>query len=293
MKVSILVLLLSTVASVFASSHGVFVADNANLATEEDRSRKDSDEDEEKSVPARDSNSHSLHDGSPLSEYPNVIPTNNGSGLRVRPRNRSQLQTALDASIDPQHQSVASTRKLEPRTTRKRLAIRKSRAVSPTRRPGNRRPRRRNPTLPLVRHVVPTRRPVAPTPRPTVPPPTAFPTDPPEIFVPGDLSRTEAGLLLSRGLRARVIAKTGEQVQYSNDAISSRVFHAYPDFGATFPDTRPNNIGGWVYVSNSEVDYIREGGVGAITFNKDGNVIDYRMILEGTTMNCGGGKTPW
>ena len=36
-----------------------------------------------------------------------------------------------------------------------------------------------------------------------------------------------------------------------------------------------------------------EGGVGAITFSKDGDVIDYRMVLTGSTRNNGGGRTPW
>jgi len=112
-------------------------------------------------------------------------------------------------------------------------------------------------------------------------------------FAPGDLSVKEAGLILSRGLRARVIAMTGRRIVYFNGTKSSKAFHGYPDFGATFPDTRPNNIGGWVYVSNSEIDITGKGGVGASTFDKDGNVIDYRMVLEGTTMNCGGGRTPW
>lgn len=43
-------------------------------------------------------------------------------------------------------------------------------------------------------------------------------------------------------------------------------------------------------MSNSEES---TGGVGAITFNSDGNVIDYEMVLEGTRQNCGGGKTYW
>ncbi len=36
-----------------------------------------------------------------------------------------------------------------------------------------------------------------------------------------------------------------------------------------------------------------KGGVGAITFNSNGDVIDYNMILVGTNRNCGGGKTYW
>lgn len=43
-------------------------------------------------------------------------------------------------------------------------------------------------------------------------------------------------------------------------------------------------------MSNSEVD---QGGVGAITFDTKGDIINYEMILRGTHRNCGGGKTYW
>ena len=33
------------------------------------------------------------------------------------------------------------------------------------------------------------------------------------------------------------------------------------------------------------------GGVDALTFNQSGGVIDYRMVLQGSTKNCGGGPT--
>lgn len=46
----------------------------------------------------------------------------------------------------------------------------------------------------------------------------------------------------------------------------------------------------WIYVQNSESS---PGGVGAITFNSNGNPIDYKMVLTGTSGNCGGGKTYW
>lgn len=46
----------------------------------------------------------------------------------------------------------------------------------------------------------------------------------------------------------------------------------------------------WLYVSNSEV---RKGGVGMITFDKNGDAIKYEMIMKGTRRNCGGGRTPW
>jgi hypothetical protein len=70
-------------------------------------------------------------------------------------------------------------------------------------------------------------------------------------------------------------------------------FHGEPDAGATFADNRANNQDGWIYVSNSEMQVPGEGGVGALTFDKQGNLRDYRKVLNGTTMNCGGGRTPW
>lgn len=50
------------------------------------------------------------------------------------------------------------------------------------------------------------------------------------------------------------------------------------------------NFTRWIYVSNSEVE---NGGVGAITFDINGEVINYDMLLRGTHLNCGGGKTYW
>jgi secreted PhoX family phosphatase len=43
-------------------------------------------------------------------------------------------------------------------------------------------------------------------------------------------------------------------------------------------------------VSNAEET---SGGVGAIKFNSNGQVINYEIILENTSQNCGGGKTYW
>lgn len=87
-----------------------------------------------------------------------------------------------------------------------------------------------------------------------------------------------------------------------NYGFSSERFHEDPDAGAVFAS--PNGDGSYVYVSNSEqrtpdssvVGTSRDwvvGGVGAIYFNKDGEVINYKKILTGTQNNCGGGKTPW
>ena len=33
--------------------------------------------------------------------------------------------------------------------------------------------------------------------------------------------------------------------------------------------------------------------MGALYFDKDGGIIDYKMLLRGTSMNCGGGRTFW
>jgi len=108
-------------------------------------------------------------------------------------------------------------------------------------------------------------------------------------YIPGILTVNENGLVLSKGLTSRKIAQSGQKVTYHNGKKSSRAFHVLPDAGAAFP--APD--GGFVYVTNSEDRRSNKGGVGAIRFDKNGNVVDYRMILTGTTANCGGGKTPW
>lgn len=112
-------------------------------------------------------------------------------------------------------------------------------------------------------------------------------------FVPGLLDHMEHGLVLSSGLTARILAKSGTRVVYHGGATSSQNFHGMPDFAATFADTRSSNPGGWVYVSNSEMETAGAGGVGALTFDSQGNVINYERLLSGTTKNCGGGKSPW
>ena len=110
----------------------------------------------------------------------------------------------------------------------------------------------------------------------------------PNAYEPGNLQTLKNGVLLSKGLDCKIIAKTGKNVKFSGSAtgaVSTDTFHARPDFGATFP----TDNGGWVYVSNSEVAK-KKGGVGAIYFNKNGKVVDYKMLLKKTSMNCGGGK---
>jgi hypothetical protein len=127
---------------------------------------------------------------------------------------------------------------------------------------------------------------------------TADPIEPAIIeakptYIPGNLTRMQNNLLLSEGLQARVIAESGKSVQYDDGSASDINFHILPDGGATFPDDRWWNPGGWIYVSNSEAINVSEGGVGAITFDRYGLIIHYRMVLENTYLNCGGGRTPW
>ena len=100
----------------------------------------------------------------------------------------------------------------------------------------------------------------------------------------GPLQPADAnGLMLPPGFASRVVARTGQVV-----AGTSHVWHSDPDGGATFPTP----VGGWIYVSNSEVD-AGLGAVGAIEFGADGAILDAYSICSGTSRNCAGGPTPW
>lgn len=131
-----------------------------------------------------------------------------------------------------------------------------------------------------------------PTSHPTLTP-NAEPTQSPTkvTFNPGELTVRENGLLLSTGLTSRILAVSGSRIPYDTGGQSSQTFQRLPDFGACFED--PNNAGGWVYMSNSEVREYGQGGVGAFTFNKHGQLVNYQYALTGTSANCGGGRTPW
>lgn len=91
------------------------------------------------------------------------------------------------------------------------------------------------------------------------------------------------GLMLPKGFTSRLIATTGERV-----GGTDYIWHPAPDGGAVFPI----DDGGWIYVSNSEVRNDR-GGVGAVRFSAEGEIVDARRILNGTNFNCAGGPTPW
>jgi secreted PhoX family phosphatase len=90
-----------------------------------------------------------------------------------------------------------------------------------------------------------------------------------------------SGIMLPQGFSSRVIARTGQRV-----AGTSYTWHPAPDGGACFADGT-----GWIYVSNSEVS--STGGVGAVRFDRSGNITGAYRTLSNTNVNCAGGATPW
>jgi len=135
----------------------------------------------------------------------------------------------------------------------------------------------------------PTRR---PTDRPTLGPTTDAPT-PYEPFFFGDefVTYDNLGIEVSKGLSVRVVAREGRPVPYADGGESKLDYHEWTDAAGIIP-TNPDNPteGGYVYVANSEDS---NGGVYGIYFDGDGNVLEYKALLRGTTDNCGGGHTPW
>lgn len=97
----------------------------------------------------------------------------------------------------------------------------------------------------------------------------------------GLLPPDQSGVRLPAGFTSRIVA-------HSSQKLFGYRWHAAPDGGATFatPD------GGWVYVSNSELDK-QVGGAGALRFNPAGDITDAYSILSQTNRNCAGGHTPW
>jgi secreted PhoX family phosphatase len=101
----------------------------------------------------------------------------------------------------------------------------------------------------------------------------------------GPLQAPDAnGIRLPAGFSSRVVARSGEDPTGG----SGYRWHPAPDGGAVFDA----GDGGWVYVSNSEMDN-GAGGVGAIRFDPSGNLVDAYPVLTGTSRNCAGGPTPW
>ena len=98
------------------------------------------------------------------------------------------------------------------------------------------------------------------------------------------LKPDQNNLMLMKGFTSRVVATTGKK-----PFIGSKYrWHKSPDGGATFP----TSDGGWIYVSNSERGE-NTGGVGAIRFDSEANIIDSYQICKRTSSNCAGGLTPW
>jgi hypothetical protein len=156
-------------------------------------------------------------------------------------------------------------------------------SLPPTTQPPILTPATQSPTFP------PTTQPPSakPTAAPITPQTTAGPTQISATYTPGNLTVWQYGMWLSTGLTARPIAYSGEFVQYDyavqGSTYSPARFHGRPDGAAVFIDNRPGNSGGWVYVSNSETE---NGGVGALTFDRNGKVVDFRVVLSGTSWNC-------
>jgi len=90
------------------------------------------------------------------------------------------------------------------------------------------------------------------------------------------------GVRLPVGFSSRIVARSVRTVSGTNYR-----WHRAPDGGATYS----TEDGGWIYVSNAEIS--SSGGVGAIRFDSNGQITDAYPILERTSRNCAGGKTPW
>jgi secreted PhoX family phosphatase len=89
--------------------------------------------------------------------------------------------------------------------------------------------------------------------------------------------------MLPAGFTSRILAVTGSLV-----TGTTYPWHPSPDGGAVFPQ----DGGGWVYTSNSEVSPLN-GGAGALRFDAGGEVVDAYRILSRTSQNCAGGPSPW
>ena len=94
----------------------------------------------------------------------------------------------------------------------------------------------------------------------------------------------ENGIRLPEGFTSRVVARSSEKPLKDSDYT----WHWAPDGGAVFAIKG----GGWIYVSNSETSG-GAGGVGALVFGVNGELRYTYSILQGTSRNCAGGKTPW
>jgi hypothetical protein len=128
----------------------------------------------------------------------------------------------------------------------------------------------------------------------TAAPTTTTTTLPPRVTGPlraglpyGPLGEPDPnGIRLPAGFTSRVIATSTEPV-----GETGYRWHYSPDGGACF--AAPDGGGAYVYVSNSETLAGFGGGVSAVRFSADGDILDAYRILEDTSINCAGGPTPW
>jgi uncharacterized protein len=93
------------------------------------------------------------------------------------------------------------------------------------------------------------------------------------------------GVRLPAGFSSRIVARAGQRRE--GDA-TGYAWHAAPDGGAVFAQSD----GGWIYVSNSEVDR-GGGGAGALRFDREARLTAQYAVCRGTSRNCAGGPTPW
>ncbi|MEZ5166600.1 MAG: DUF839 domain-containing protein [Acidimicrobiales bacterium] len=92
------------------------------------------------------------------------------------------------------------------------------------------------------------------------------------------------GVILPAGFTSRIVAVAGEKV-----GSTDYEWPIFPDGAAVFDDGE----GGWIHTVNSEVFVAGAGGVSAIHYDSDGEIVDAYRILDGSIANCGGGPTPW
>ncbi|MDP4546767.1 alkaline phosphatase PhoX [Marinobacter sp. MDS2] len=99
-----------------------------------------------------------------------------------------------------------------------------------------------------------------------------------DIMIPADFEIRRVAI---SGLLASTVLPLSSpgQVNY--------LWHTFPDGGAVFD----LDDGGWIYVSNSETTLT--GGVGALKFDRNGQLTDSYPILKNTRRNCAGGPSPW
>ena len=91
------------------------------------------------------------------------------------------------------------------------------------------------------------------------------------------------GVQVPEGFSVQEIGHSGAPV-----GLTGYTWPAFPDGSGSF--AQPD--GSWIFVANSEIPG-GLGGVSAIHFSKDGDILDAYRICGDTSTNCGGGTTPW